>query len=140
VLPVTPLGHDVFDGANAKHRLPSYFAMLTTDAFGEMSPMELTAAAACVTYVEPTQIGKRPPLSPPTREAAGATLAIDAATRTNLELMRTQTGERRGALIAAIDRTVTVAGARMLAQRLAAPPTDPVAIIRRPHAVGLFMR
>ena len=136
---VTPLARDVFDGASAERRLAAYFAVATVDAFGALSRLELTAAAACITYVERTQIGKRPPLSPPTREAAGATLAIDAATRANLELMRTQSGERRGALIAAIDRTVTVAGARMLSQRLAAPLTDPVAIGRRLDAVGLFV-
>jgi len=136
---VTPLTRDVFDGASAERRLAAYFAVATVDVFGALSRLELTAAAACVTYVERTQLGKRPPLSPPAREAAGATLAIDAATRANLELMRTQSGERRGALIAAIDRTVTVAGARMLAQRLAAPLTDPAAIIRRLDAVGLFV-
>jgi DNA mismatch repair protein MutS len=137
-LPVTPLGRDVFDGASAERRLAFYFAVATTDAFGALSRLELTAAAACITYVERTQIGKRPPLSPPTREAAGATLAIDAATRTNLELMRTQTGERRGSLIGAIDRTVTVAGARLLSQRLAAPLTDPAAVGARLDAVELF--
>jgi DNA mismatch repair protein MutS len=136
---VMPLGRDVFDGASAERRLAAYFAVATVDAFGALSRLELTAAAACITYVERTQIGKRPPLSPPTREAAGATLAIDAATRANLELMRTQGGERRGALIAAIDRTVTVAGARLLSQRLAAPLTDPDAIGRRLDAVGLFV-
>jgi DNA mismatch repair protein MutS len=136
---VTPLARDVFDGASAERRLAAYFAVATVDVFGALSRLELTAAAACVTYVERTQLGKRPPLSPPAREAAGATLAIDAATRANLELMRTQNGERRGALIAAIDRTVTVAGARMLAQRLAAPLTDPAAISRRLDAVGLFV-
>src|SRR5580704_5737410 len=138
-LPVTPLPRDVFDGANAEQRLAAYFAVATTDAFGALSRLELTAAAACVTYVERTQIGKRPPLSPPTREAAGATLAIDAATRANLELMRTQSGDRRGSLVAAIDRTSTVAGARLLMQRLAAPLTDPVAIGHRLDAVGLFV-
>src|SRR5712692_8455579 len=136
---VTPLTRDVFDGATAERRLAAYFAVATVDVFGALSRLELTAAAACVTYVERTQIGKRPPLSPPAREAAGATLAIDAATRANLELMRTQTGERRGSLIAAIDRTVTVAGARLLSQRLAAPLTDPDAIGRRLDAVGLFV-
>jgi DNA mismatch repair protein MutS len=136
---VTPLTRDVFDVASAERRLASYFAVATVDAFGALSRLELTAAAACVTYVERTQIDKRPPLSPPSREAAGATLAIDAATRANLELMRTQSGERRGSLIAAIDRTVTVAGARMLSQRLAAPLTDPDAIGRRLDAVGLFV-
>jgi DNA mismatch repair protein MutS len=138
-LPVTPLARDVFDGASAERRLAAYFAVATTDAFGALSRLELTAAAACVTYVERTQIGKRPPLSPPVRESAGATLAIDAATRANLELMRTQSGERRGSLIGAIDRTATVAGARLLMQRLAAPLTDPVAIGRRLDAVGLFV-
>src|SRR5260370_244090 len=73
------------------------------------------------------------------REAAGASLAIESATGANLELMRAQSGERRGSLIAGIDRTLTVAGARMLAQRLAAPLTDPAAIIRRLDAVGLFV-
>jgi DNA mismatch repair protein MutS len=136
---VTPLARDVFDGASAERRLAAYFAVATVDAFGVLSRLELTAAAACITYVERTQLGKRPPLSPPAREAAGTTLAIDAATRANLELMRTQSGERRGALIAAIDRTVTVAGARLLAQRLAAPLTDPHAIGRRLDAVGLFV-
>ncbi len=136
---VTPLARDVFDGASAERRLATYFAVATVEAFGTLSRLEITAAAACVTYVERTQIGKRPPLSPPAREAAGATMAIDASTRANLELMRTQTGERRGSLVAAIDRTVTVAGARLLSQRLAAPLTDPDAIGRRLDAVGLFV-
>src|SRR6185369_515217 len=80
----------------------------------------------------------RPPLSPPAREAIGTTLIIDAATRANLELMRTLSGERRGSLSDAIDRTVTVAGARLLGQRLAAPLTDPAAIGARLDSVALL--
>ena len=128
---MTPLTRDVFDGATAERRISDYFAVATTDAFGAMSRLELNAAAACVTYVERTQLGKRPPLSPPMREAAGSTLSIDQATRSNLELVRTIGGERRGSLLAAIDRTVTAAGSRLLAQRLAAPLTDPAQIARR---------
>src|SRR3954468_5688339 len=67
---VTPLTRDVFDGATAERRLASYFSVATTDAFGALSRLELTAAAACITYVERTQLGQRPPLSPPLREAA----------------------------------------------------------------------
>jgi DNA mismatch repair protein MutS len=136
---VTPLTRDVFDGATAERRLCDYFAVATSESFGALSRLELAAAAACVTYVERTQIGKRPPLSPPVREAQGATLAIDQATRTNLELVRTLSGERRGSLLAAIDRTVTAAGSRLLAQRLAAPLTDPEAIGRRLDAVETFV-
>ena len=132
---VTPLTRDVFDGATAERRLASFFGVATTASFGAFSRIELTAAAAVVTYVERTQVGKRPPLSPPVREAAGATLAIDQATRSNLELIRTLGGERRGSLLAAIDRTVTAAGSRLLAQRLAAPLTDPAEIGHRLDAV-----
>jgi len=136
---VTPLTRDVFDGATAERRLASYFGVSTSAAFGALTRLELTAAAACVTYVERTQLGKRPPLSPPQRESEGATLAIDQATRANLELMRTLAGERRGSLLAAIDRTVTAAGSRLLAQRLSAPLTAPDAIGRRLDAVALFV-
>src|SRR5579871_731906 len=132
---LTPLARDVFDGATAERRLAAFLSVATTESFGAFSRLELTAAAAAVTYIERTQIGKRPPLSPPVREAAGATLAIDQATRSNLELHRTLSGERRGSLLGAIDRTVTAAGSRLLAQRLAAPLTDPAAIAQRLDAV-----
>jgi DNA mismatch repair protein MutS len=136
---VTPATRDVFDGASAERRLTDFFAVATSAAFGALSRLELTAAAACVTYVERTQLGKRPPLSPPLRESAGATMAIDQATRANLELMRTLSGDRRGSLLSAIDRTVTSAGSRMLAQRLSAPLTEPALIGRRLDAVEAFL-
>jgi DNA mismatch repair protein MutS len=136
---VTPLTRDVFDSATAERRLTTFFAVATSEAFGTLTRLELTAAAACVTYVERTQLGQRPPLSPPLRENAGATMAIDQATRGNLELTRTLGGERRGSLLDAIDRTVTSAGSRLLAQRLSAPLTDPAAIERRLDAVAAFV-
>src|SRR5689334_7629855 len=135
---VTPVTRDVFDGATAERRLTSFFAVATSEAFGALTRLELTAAAACITYVERTQIGQRPALSPPLRESAGASMAIDQATRGNLELMRTLSGERRGSLLDAIDRTVTAAGSRLLAQRLAAPLTDPTQIARRLDSVAGF--
>ncbi len=136
---VTPLTRDVFDGATAERRLCDYFAVATMDGLAAMSRLEATAAAAAVTYIDRTQVGKRPPLSPPAREAAGATMAIDPATRANLELTRTLAGERRGSLLDAIDCTVTPAGSRLLAQRLAAPLTDGGAIARRLDAVAEFV-
>jgi DNA mismatch repair protein MutS len=135
---VTPLARDVFDGATAERRLTAFFAVSTSEAFGALSRLEITAAAACVTYVERTQIGQRPPLSPPLREIVGASMAIDQATRSNLELMRTLSGDRRGSLLDAIDRTVTVAGSRLLAQRLSAPLTDPERIASRLDSVTTF--
>src|SRR6202041_129692 len=66
-------------------------------------------------------------------------MAIDPATRANLELTRRLAGERRGSLLDAIDCTVPPAGARLLAQRLAAPLTDSTAIPRRLDAVSTFV-
>jgi len=135
---VTPVTRDVFDGATAERRLCDYFAVATSDGFGTLSRLEATAAAACVTYVERTQVGKRPPLAPPAREAAGTTMSIDQATRANLELTRTLSGERRGSLLSAMDETVTAAGSRLLAQHIAAPLTDIAAIGGRLDAVEAF--
>ncbi len=136
---VTPLTRDVFDAATAERRLCDYFAVATMDGLSAMSRLETTAAAAAVTYIDRTQVGKRVPLSPPSREASGATMAIDPATRANLELTRTLAGERRGSLLDAIDGTVTAAGSRLLAQRLAAPLTDTAAIARRLDAIATFV-
>src|SRR5712671_5241202 len=136
---VTPLTRDVFDGSTAERRLCDYFAVATMDGLAAMSRLEATAAAAAVTYIDRTQVGKRPPLSPPSREAVGTTMAIDPATRANLELTRTLAGERRGSLLDAIDCTVTPAGSRLLAQRLAAPLTDAAAIARRLDAISAFV-
>ncbi len=136
---VTPLTRDYFDSATAERRLCDYFAVATMDGLSAMSRLEATTAAAAVTYIDRTQVGKRPPLSPPSREASGTTMAIDPATRANLELTRTLAGERRGSLLDAIDCTVTPAGSRLLAQRLAAPLTDSAAIARRLDAISVLV-
>ena len=132
---VSPTPRDLFDGASAERRLAAYFGVGTLDGFGAFSRLELSAAAAVAGYVERTQIATRAPLSPPVREPAGAAMLIDAATRANLELVRTLGGERQGSLLAAVDRTVTAAGARLLAARIASPLTDPAAIAARLDAV-----
>ena len=100
---------------------------------------EIAAAALALAYVKRTQFEARPALSPPTRRARGASLEIDAATRANLELTRTLTGAREGSLLATIDLTVTPAGARLLAERLASPLTDPAAIDERLDALAFLV-
>src|SRR5690606_15159537 len=75
-------------------------------------------------------------LRAPTAENTGRLMAIDQATRASLELLETQRGGEKGSLRHAIDLTVTAAGARLFAQRLAAPLTDAGAINARLDAVG----
>lgn len=138
-IPVTPLARDGLDAASAERRLKEFFGVATLDAFGAFSRAEIAAAGAALAYVERTQFGARPPLSPPVRDAGSATMLIDAATRANLELTRTLGGERQGSLLAAIDRTVTPGGARLLAERLAGPLTEPAAIAARHDAVAVLV-
>jgi DNA mismatch repair protein MutS len=127
-----------FDSQNAQRRLTALYGVGSLDAFGDFARAELAAAGALVDYVELTQVGKLPHLAPPRRVSAGALMEIDAATRRNLELVRTLTGERQGSLLSVIDRTVSGGGARALAARLAAPLTDPAAINGRLDMVSWF--
>lgn len=136
---VTPLAPAFFDGATAAQRVESFFGVKSLDGFGAFDRVEIAAAAAALAYVEKTQISERPLLSPPVKEAPGDTMLIDAATRTNLELVQTMAGERRGSLVAAVDRTVTGAGARLLARRIAGPSTDVDEISRRLDAVAWML-
>jgi len=128
-----------FDSLNGEARLKALFKVATLAAYGEFGRPELAALGALVDYIALTQKGRLPQLAPPGRRAAGSRLSIDQATRRNLELFATLSGERRGSLLAAIDRTVTGAGARLLAQRLAAPLTDRPAIERRLDAVAFLL-
>src|SRR2546430_8424586 len=109
---LTPLTRDVFDSATAERRLCDYFAVATMDGLSAMSRLEATPAAAARTYIDRTQVGKRPPLSPPSREAAGTPMAIDPATRANLELTRTLAGARRALRLCGVQRTPTPSRAR----------------------------
>ena len=136
---ITPLSREGLDPASAERRLKEHFGVATLDAFGSFSRAEITAAGSALFYVEKTQIDSRPVLKPPSRETSGAALAIDAATRANLELTRTLSGERAGSLLATIDCTVTPGGARLLAERLAGPLTDPAAIRDRQDAVAFLV-
>ncbi len=129
----------LFDSATAEGRITRYFGVGTLDGFGTFSRSELAAAAAAVAYVEKTQIAERPPLSAPERESGASTLFIDPATRANLELTRTLSGDRDGSLLKAIDRTVTGSGARLLAERLMSPLTDPAIINGRLDSVAFLI-
>jgi len=133
-----PQPPSLFDSASATSRIARFFEVATPDSFGTFSRAELSAISGTIAYVEKTQKAERPPLSRPEREEQGSTLFIDPATRANLELLRTLSGSRDGSLFKAIDRTVTGGGARMLADRLMAPLTDPAAIAARLDSVSFF--
>ena len=137
---LTPLPGARFDSESGRRRLAQLYGVGTLDGFGTFGRAEYAAGGALLDYIDLTQQGKHPKLGIPRRISAGAVMEIDAATRRNLELSQTLTGERRGSLLAVIDRTVTGAGARRLAAELAGPLTDPMLINARLDLVECFVR
>ncbi len=127
-----------FDSARAEERLKRLFAVATLDGFGQFGRAGLSAAGGLVAYLDHTAKGQLPFLRPPVLAAARDTMAIDAATRESLEITCTAAGQRKGSLLDAVDRTVTGAGARLLAADLGAPLMDRAAIDARLDLVALF--
>ncbi len=136
---LTTLPSARFDSENAKRRVETLFEVKALDAYGEFERAELAAVGALLDYVELTQKGRLPRLAPPRRVRQGSVMEIDAATRRNLELSQALTGGRAGSLLATIDRTVTGAGARLLASRLAAPSTDAASISDRQDVLAYLI-
>jgi DNA mismatch repair protein MutS len=136
---VTPLPRAAFDSAGAERRLCALFQVATAEGFGNFDRAETAALGAIVEYLDLTQRGKLPLLRRPVREAPGGVVQIDAATRRNLEITQALSGGREGSLIAAVDRTVTAAGARLLERRLSAPSRDLAAIHARHEAVRFLV-
>lgn len=137
---LTPLPSVRFDSQNGEKRLKSLFAVSALDAFGQFDRAELAAAGALVDYVELTQKGKFPHIKPLRKQAGSDVMSIDAATRRNLELTRTMSGDRQGSLLAVIDRTITGAGARKLGADISSPLTGTADIYYRLEMTDYFLR
>ncbi|WP_281826260.1 DNA mismatch repair protein MutS [Jannaschia rubra] len=137
---VTPLGRSAFDSTSAEGRLMTLYDIGSLEAFGSFSRADLGAMGALVEYIEITQRGRLPLLRPPRREAASTLMAIDGATRRNLELTRGASGSRDGTLLWAIDRTVTAGGGRLLERQLSAPSTEEEVIAARLDTVDWAVR
>ena len=132
---VTPLGRASFDSANGDKRVRELFGTASLDAFGSFSRAEVSAMGGLVDYLSITQKGKLPLLRPPQKESEDRNVQIDTATRRNLELTQALNGGRAGSLLAAIDRTVTPGGARLLERQVSSPTRAADAIRQRLDAV-----
>ncbi len=128
-----------FDSENAKQRLLKVFNVGTLAGLGDFSRAETAAAGALIDYVELTQKGKLPRISQPKQLVLGAVMEIDAATRRNLELIYTMSGEKQGSLLHTIDRTITAAGGRLLVQHLSSPLTCADTINNRLNMIEFFI-
>jgi len=129
-----------FSSITAEKRLKSLFGVATLDGFGDFGRAELAAAGGLLAYLETAGQGKLPFLQPPQRHRTGDHMLIDFATRESLELTQAIGSGRAVSLLGCIDRSVTGAGARLLAADIAAPLTRPDTITARLDLVELFER
>ncbi len=133
-----------FGAEAARQRLLAHFGTATLEGFGlddVADAAAIRAAGAILEYLAETQkstlghVDRIVPYRPET------TLEIDAATRRSLELTVTlRHGKREGSLLAAIDRTVTAMGARLLADWLSNPLTEVASITERHDAVDELLQ
>jgi DNA mismatch repair protein MutS len=117
----------------ARRHVAEAFGIASLDAFGTFSDAEAVAANLAIDYVRAAGAGTLPHLGRPVPQGETRLMLLDAATRASLEITRARDGGPHH-LLAAVQRTVTPAGARLLAARLAAPLTDPTAIAARQDA------
>ena len=136
---VQPMAQAMAEPQAAETRLKRLYGVETLDGFGDLSGAEVSALGLIAAHLETTQAGRMPALAAPRRAGEADVMAIDPATRFSLEIEKSQSGTREGSLLAAVDRTVTSGGARMLAARLARPLLDPEAIEARLDAVQWFI-
>lgn len=136
---VVTVGQQAFEPKAAERHLKALYQVETLEGFGSFSTAEVSAAGAIAHYVLLTQKAARPSFRPLAREDDGGTLQIDAATRRNLELVQSLSGEAGSSLLQSVDQTLTAGGSRLLSERLQAPLTDPHAIAKRLDAVDYFV-
>ena len=115
----------------ARARLAEAFGAASLDAFGSFSDAEAEAAWQALDYVRASGAGKLPRLQHPLPVGEAGRLELDGATRASLEITRARDGGTAFTLLAAVQRTTTAAGARLLAEFLAAPLTEIPAIAAR---------
>ncbi len=124
--------------ARARALLADGFAVASIEAFGAFSDEEVIAAALAHRHVQRSQGGAAclDNLAPPVRVSEAGLLAMDAATRASLDLVRDRHGQEAGSLLGAVRRTVSAAGARCLAQWIATPRDD-LAVLRARQGLWL---
>ena len=116
-------GKGGFDSLAGERALKSRFGLATLDGLGSPSRAELAAAGGLLSYLDATQKKSNVLLEAPRRISRQAHMAIDAATRESLELIRSVGGSVEGSLLGEIDRCETAAGRRLLREDISAPLT-----------------
>ena len=125
-----------FDLDSATLLLTRHFGTRDLGGFGcSHLPLAISAAGALLQYVEETQQAALPHITALTVESRDEAIIIDAATRRNLELEHSVSGDNSNTLAAILDRTATAMGSRLLRRWISRPLRDQIAIGARHDAV-----
>jgi len=125
-----------FDTETAQRQLNKFFGTRDLSGFGiENLPLAIAAAGALLGYVTETQKSALPHLSGLASESPDETIALDAATRRNLELDTHPSGRHEHTLLGVLDTTITPMGARTLRRWLHRPLRDRDVLRRRYQAI-----
>ncbi|WP_438382693.1 DNA mismatch repair protein MutS [Asaia sp. BMEF1] len=108
----------------ARSRMAQAFDVAQITILGDFSDEEIRAGALILDYVRRSQAGTMPRIARPLRRDDSETLGLDPATRASLDLVQARDGTTTHTLFASVDRCVSAAGQRLLAQWIAAPSTD----------------
>ncbi|WP_333680091.1 DNA mismatch repair protein MutS [Dyella sp.] len=129
-----------FDGEASRRELNRFFGTRDLGGFGvDNLPMAIAAAGCLLGYVEETQKSALPHLSGMAVESASETIALDAATRRNLELDTHPSGRIEHSLLGVLDETVTPMGARLMRRWLNRPLRSRDVLRRRHQAIGALI-
>ncbi len=129
-----------FDATTAQRELARFFGTRDLSGFGVRGvPLAVAAAGALLGYVEETQKSALPHLTGLAIENASETIAMDAATRRNLELDAHASGSNEFTLLGVLDSTITPMGARLLRRWLHRPLRDRGVLRRRQQAIDALL-
>jgi DNA mismatch repair protein MutS len=129
-----------FELASASRLLTDQLGTLDLKGFGaDELPLGICAAGALLQYVRDTQKSAVPHIRGLNVEERTDALTIDAATRRNLELDASLTGNPDATLFALIDKCVTAMGSRQLRRWLNRPLTDHGVLRARYGALGALI-
>ena len=123
---------------SAREALLRHFGVASLEGFGCAGlPAAVRAAGALVQYLEETQRAALARLGELRTYSTASFMALDAATRRNLELTQAgRTGGAQGSLLAVLDLTVTPLGGRLLRRWLGQPLLELKRLEARLDAVG----
>ncbi len=139
--PILSLRADaLFSLARSREKVKQFYNIISTDALGVLDESETISLGALLEYISYTHKGAKPRLEKPRKLNSSHYLEIDAATRRNLEITESISGDTKKSVLHILDRTITPMGSRLFAHHISFPLTSPIAINKRLDAVEFFMR